>query len=76
MTKTISLADDAYDALTLAKREGESFSEVVRRLAKEAAMQDLFDPDLRLEMSDEEAEDALRRIYAARDATMTPRAHP
>lgn len=32
-TKTISLADDAYEKLAAHKREGESFSDVVRRLA-------------------------------------------
>jgi predicted CopG family antitoxin len=31
-TKTISLSEDAYDRLAAAKREGESFSDVVRRL--------------------------------------------
>lgn len=31
-TKTISLADDAYERLNAAKREGESFSDVVRRI--------------------------------------------
>jgi len=32
-TKTISLTDDAYERLKAHKREGESFSDVVRRLA-------------------------------------------
>jgi predicted CopG family antitoxin len=32
-TKTISLADDAYEKLKARKREEESFSDVVRRLA-------------------------------------------
>jgi len=31
-TKTISLADDAYERLKAEKEEGESFSDVVRRL--------------------------------------------
>lgn len=31
-TKTISLADDAYERLKAAKREDESFSDAVRRL--------------------------------------------
>lgn len=35
-TKTISLADDAYERLLAAKREGESFSDVVRRLTSGA----------------------------------------
>lgn len=32
MTKTIGLSDDAYDRLAALKQEGESFSDVVRRL--------------------------------------------
>lgn len=32
MTKTVGLADDAYERLDALKREGESFSDVVRRL--------------------------------------------
>jgi len=34
MTKRIELSDDAYEALTAARRPGENFSEVVRRLVK------------------------------------------
>lgn len=37
-TKTISLADDAYEKLKAHKREGESFSDVVRRLAGGASL--------------------------------------
>lgn len=33
MTKIISLSDDAYDMLKSMKNEGESFSEVVRRIS-------------------------------------------
>lgn len=33
-TKTISLAEDAYKRLKAEKREGESFSDVVRRLTR------------------------------------------
>lgn len=39
-TKTISLADDAYERLLAAKREGESFSDVVRRLTSGANLSD------------------------------------
>lgn len=39
-TKTISLADDAYERLLAAKREGESFSDVVRRLTSGATLSD------------------------------------
>lgn len=49
MTKTISLSDESYEALSSAKRPGESFTEVVRRLARLAALEDVFDPAFRLE---------------------------
>jgi len=38
-TKTISLADDAYERLRAEKREGESFSDVVRRLTKGVSLE-------------------------------------
>lgn len=70
MTKTISLADDAYEALVLSKREGESFSDLARRLAAESARQDLWDMDLKLDMT---SEDAARRKQAILDARRDPR---
>lgn len=36
LTKTITLELDAYEKLSLAKREGESFTEVIRRAVREA----------------------------------------
>lgn len=41
-TKTISLADDAYDRLKAEKREGESFSDVVRRLTDGVELSDYY----------------------------------
>lgn len=41
-TKTISLADDAYERLKAEKREGESFSDVVRRLTNSANLEDHY----------------------------------
>jgi len=38
-TRTISLADDAYERLKERKREGESFSDVVRRLTDTADLE-------------------------------------
>lgn len=35
MTKTISLSDDAYEALAALKSPGESFSDVALRLSRE-----------------------------------------
>lgn len=41
MTKTIGLADDAYDRLLAIKGEAESFSDVVRRLTGAGALRAL-----------------------------------
>ena len=43
MTKIISLSDDAYEMLSNLKEEGESFSEVVRKLAKDRKKYDFMD---------------------------------
>lgn len=36
MTRTVALADDAYEALARLKKPGQSFSDVVRELAANA----------------------------------------
>lgn len=41
-TKTISLSEDAYEHLASEKREGESFSDVVRRLASGVRLADYY----------------------------------
>lgn len=40
-TKTISLAEDAYQALLRTKRPGESFSDTVRRITRRRSLTDL-----------------------------------
>lgn len=40
-TKTISLADDAYEALSAMKRPGESFSDTIRRIARRRSLTEL-----------------------------------
>jgi predicted CopG family antitoxin len=73
VTKTISLSDEAYEALAQAKRPGESFSEVARRLARLAAKETLFDPRLRVELTEDEAAAWKRAVREERDRSMTPR---
>jgi predicted CopG family antitoxin len=70
MTKTLSIADDAYEALLGAKRPGESFSDVARRLARLAALDDVFDPAFRLEGDGRAWKDEVRK---ARDKDVRPR---
>lgn len=74
MTKNVSLADDAYDALAAVKRPGESFSDVTRRLARAEARRVLFDPSFKLDISEAEAKREIAAIYAERDKTLRPRA--
>lgn len=70
VTKTISLSDDAYEALLAAKRPGESFSDVARRLAALDRRNALFDPNLRLSITEEEAERILDNVYRWRDESL------
>lgn len=61
-TRTISLADDAYEALSAMKRPGESFSDVVRRLTRRRSLTELADT-----MDDEAAEEVAEAIETLRD---------
>lgn len=74
MTKTLSLADDAYEALALVKRPEESYSDLARRLARLAAQERVFqrsgEPPA---WSDEEAEALKRAVRRARDESREPR---
>ncbi len=62
-TKTISLADDAYERLQAAKREGESFSDVVRRLTSGANLGTYHGA-----LSEETVSDIERAIHDRREA--------
>lgn len=59
-TKTIRLDDEAYERLASRKREGENFSDVVKRVAGERSLLELAGI-----LSDEEA-DALEAAIAER----------
>jgi predicted CopG family antitoxin len=61
-TKTISLADDAYEKLKAHKREGESFSDVVRRLAGGVTLSEYYG------VLDEGTADDLERVIEERRA--------
>lgn len=41
MTKTITISDDAYEILSKNKNEGESFSDVILRLARKRTIKEL-----------------------------------
>jgi len=61
-TKTISLADDAYEKLKAHKRDGESFSDVVRRLTGDATLSDYYGV-----LDDETADDLEQIVNERRD---------
>ncbi|MGQ0536053.1 MAG: antitoxin VapB family protein, partial [Methanobacteriota archaeon] len=74
VTKTVSLADDAYEALARVKLPEESFSDLARRLARMAAQERIFAPSDEPPLwTEEEAEEEKRRIYRERDASLEPR---
>lgn len=58
-TRTISLADDAYEALSAMRRPGESFSDVVRRLTRSRSLTDLG------EIMDQEAAESVAEAVEA-----------
>lgn len=74
MTKTISLSDDAYEALAGLKEPGESFSDVALRLASVQRQRSVLNllgawKDL---LSDEDAEELKARIRKWRDEDRKP----
>lgn len=67
-SRTISLADDAYEALSAMRKPGESFSDVVRRLTRTRSLTELA------EAVDPEAGEAIAEaIEANREARLDRR---
>lgn len=68
MTRTIGLADDAYEALAGLKRPNESFSDLVRRLIVDRRRKpSIMDSAGTWPMSPEEADRLMADLYAARE---------
>jgi predicted CopG family antitoxin len=61
-TRTISLAEDAYEALSAMRRPGESFTDVVRRLTRTRSLTELGEA-----MDSEAAEDVASAVEANRE---------
>ena len=73
MTRTVALADDAYEALAAVKWPQESFSQVVRRAAKELARRHVLDPARKPLLSDAEADQMVKSVRKWRDESLEPR---
>lgn len=61
-TRTISLAEDAYEALSAMRRPGESFTDVVRRLTRTRSLTELGEA-----MDSEAADDVASAVEANRE---------
>lgn len=69
VSKQIALADDAYESLKALRRAGESFTDVVRRLADEARRKELLALAGAWKLTATEAKRITDEIYAARRAS-------
>jgi predicted CopG family antitoxin len=72
MTKTISLSDDAYEALAALKRPGESFSELALRMSRAQSAAGILGLAGAWKGRDAELDAMLASIYRARDESASP----
>jgi len=75
MAKVISISDDVYDLLKSLKREGESFSDVIKRLAKRSSISNFSgtlsknsaeEVEKVIESLNEKMKEGMRYLYADR----------
>lgn len=71
--KTISLSDEAYNALKRKKNKGESFNDLILRLVTEPDQKDILALAGTWDGSDKEAENILNIIYENRKNSKSPR---
>ncbi|MFH0897142.1 MAG: antitoxin VapB family protein [Candidatus Bathyarchaeota archaeon] len=67
MTKVISLSEDAYKALKRLKRRGESFSDVVMKMAKNAEPKSLL--EFAGGWTGNDIKEVFEKIHSEREAT-------
>lgn len=67
--KTVSLSDEAYEALKRKKREDESFNDLILRLVSEQEQKDILSLAGTWHGSDEETKKILETIYENRKQT-------
>lgn len=65
-TKDISLDDDAYEQLEARRREGEDFSDVVKRLVGEDSWREFADV-----LTEEEAEEIRKTVEEGREMSQS-----
>ncbi len=68
--RTISLSEDAYEALSARKRPHESFSDVVRRLARRRSLTDLahvMDKEAAVAVAEAVGQNREKRLTTRRD---------
>ncbi len=71
--KTITISDNAYQALAKSKRENESFTKVILRLTSESGTASLLLEHLRGSAADEELAGSIERaMEMTRSAKLTP----